>query len=96
MLQLSKCHIDYLLSKTSSRLYIIRICKYYGYFIENLDLLFQSLILLVFTYVIEVWGCAFYSKYLSRIVKLFARGYKLSYCLEQYSILDIRRNKDVQ
>ena len=35
-------HIDYLLSKASSRLYILRICKYYGYFIENLDLLFQS------------------------------------------------------
>ena len=43
-------HIDYLLSKASSRLYIIRICKYYGYSIENLDLLFQSLILSVFTY----------------------------------------------
>ena len=37
-------HIDYLLSKASSRLYIIKIRKYYGYSIENLDLLFQSLI----------------------------------------------------
>ena len=37
-------HIDYLLSKASSRLYILRICKYYGYSTENLDLLFQSLI----------------------------------------------------
>ena len=52
-------HIDYLLSKASSRLYIIRICKYYGYSIENLDLLFQSLILSVFTYAIEVWGALF-------------------------------------
>ena len=41
-------HIDYLLSKASSRLYILRICKYYGYTTENLDLLFQSLILSVF------------------------------------------------
>ena len=65
-------HIDYLLSKASSRLYIIRICKYYGYSSENLDLLFQSLILSVFTYAIEVWGCTFYSEYLSRIDKLFA------------------------
>ena len=31
-------HIDYLLSKTTSRLYIIRKCKYYGYSIDNLDL----------------------------------------------------------
>ena len=33
-------HTDYLLSKASSRLYIMRICKYYGYSIENLALLF--------------------------------------------------------
>ncbi|KAK2549897.1 Gamma-aminobutyric acid type B receptor subunit 1 [Acropora cervicornis] len=46
-------HIDYLLSKASSRLYILRICKYYGYTTENLDLLFQSLILSVFVYAIE-------------------------------------------
>ena len=52
-------HIDYLLCKASSRLYILRICKYYGYTIENLDLLFQSLILSVFIYAIEVWGALF-------------------------------------
>ena len=89
-------HIDYLLSKASSRLYILRICKYYGYTIENLDLLFQSLILSVFVYAIEVWGCAFYSKYLSRIDKLFGRCYKLGYCLKQHSILDSRRDRDMK
>ena len=89
-------HIDYLLSKASSRLHIIRICKYHGYSIENLDLLFQSLILSVFTYPIEVWLCSFYSKYLSRIDKLFARCYKLGYCLKQHSILNIRRNRDMR
>ena len=80
----------------SSRLYIIRICKYYGYCVENLDLLFQSLILSVFTYAIEVWGCTFYGEYLSRIDKLFARCYKLGYYLKQHSILDIRRNRDMK
>ena len=89
-------HIDYLLSKASSRLYILRICKYYGYSKENLDLLFQSLILSVFTYATEVWGCAFYSKYLSSIDKLFARCYKLGYCLKQHSILDVRHNRDMK
>ena len=49
-------HIDYLLSKASSRLYILRICKYYRYSIENLDLLFQSLILSIVTYAIEWRG----------------------------------------
>ena len=90
-------HIDYLLSKASSRLYILRICKYYRYSIENLDLLFQSLILSIVTYAIE-WGCvcAFYSKYLSRMDKLFARCYKLGYCLKQNSILDISRNRDTK
>ena len=68
----------------------------YGYSIENLDLVFQSLILSVFTYAIEVWGCAFYSKYLSRIDKLFARCYKLGYRLKQHSILDIHRNRDMK
>ena len=79
-------HIDYLLSKV---LYIIRICKYYGYSIENLDLLFQSLILSVFIYAIDVWGCGFYCKSLSRI----DRCYKLGYCLKRHCILDIRRNE---
>ena len=41
-------HIDYLLTKVTSRSYILRICEYYGYTIENLDLLFQSLILSLF------------------------------------------------
>ena len=48
--------------------------------IENLDLIFQSLILSVFTCAIEVWGCPFYTKYLTRIDKLFAMCYKLGYC----------------
>ena len=42
--------IDYLPSKANSKLHIIRICKYYGYSIENLDSLLQSLILSVFSY----------------------------------------------
>ena len=50
-------HIDHMLSKASSRLYILIVCKFYGYPKEQLDLLFQSLIISVFTYAIEVWGC---------------------------------------
>ena len=45
---------------------------------------------------IEVWGCTLYSKYLSRIDKLFARCFKLGYCSKHYSILDIRRNSDMK
>ena len=42
-----------------SRLYILRVCRYYKYSISSLDLLFQSLILSIFIYAIEVWGSAF-------------------------------------
>ena len=56
-----------MLSKASSRLYILRVCKYYGYSLQELTLLFDSLIMSLFTYAIEVWACAYYSKYLSQI-----------------------------
>ena len=87
-------HIDHVLSKASSRLYILRVCRFYGYPKEQLDLLFQSLIISVFTYAIEVWGCCYYDKYLKRIDKLFARAFKSRYCLKKYSICDILTTRD--
>ena len=87
-------HIEYLLTKASSRLYILRICKYYKHSVNNLDLLFQSLILYILNYAIEVLGCAFYSKYLTGIDKFFARCFKFDYCLKQCSINDLLRNRD--
>ena len=87
-------HIDHVLSKARSRLYILRVCRFYGYPKEQLDLLFQSLIISVFTYAIEVWGCCYYDKYLKRIDKLFARAFKSGYCLKKYSICDILTTRD--
>ena len=52
-------------------------------------MLFQSLIISVFTYAIEVWGCCYYDKYLKRIDKLFAWAFNSGYCLKKYSICDI-------
>ena len=46
---------DYMLSKASSCLHILHVCKYYGFSVDYLDLLFKSLILSIFTYAIEVW-----------------------------------------
>ena len=60
-------HFDYMLSKASSRLHILPVCKHYGFSVDYLDLLVKSLILSIFTYAIAVWGGAFYNKYLSRI-----------------------------
>ena len=85
---------EYLLSKASSRLYILRVCRYYKYSISSLDLLFRSLILSIFIYGIEVWGNAFYSKYLSRTGKAFAWVFESGYCIEQYYITDILKRRD--
>jgi len=87
-------HIDHMLGKASSRLYILRVCRFYGYPKEQLDLLFQSLIISVFTHAIEVWGCGYYDNYLKRIDKFFARAFKSGYCLKKYSICDILTTRD--
>ena len=46
--------VDNLLSKAVSRMNILRVCRVYGYTKENLNLLFESLILSLFYYGIEV------------------------------------------
>ena len=53
-------HIDYLLSKASSRLYILRICKYYAYTIQNWDLLFSEFDSLCFLYMLLRSGGALF------------------------------------
>ena len=60
-------HLDNILSKAGSRLYILRVCKFYGLPLDHLYLLFTSLILPIFTYAVQVWGCAYYHKHLSRM-----------------------------
>ena len=59
--------------KTSSRLYILKICKYYGYTLEERSILFQSSIMSTFSYVIEVWAWAYDGMYLSKIDKFCKR-----------------------
>ena len=51
-------HFDKLIAKAISRLYILRVCKFYGYSQDQLKELFHSLILSIFVYGIEVWGSA--------------------------------------
>ena len=58
--------VDNLLSKAASRMYILRVCRWYSYTNENLNILFESLILSQFYYGIEVWGSALQNKYLQR------------------------------
>ena len=73
-------HLDNILSKASGRLHILRVCKFYGLPLDHLHILFTSLILPI---PVEVWGCAYYHKYLSHIDRPFKRAFKLGYCKER-------------
>ena len=76
-------HFDYVFSKASFRLYILRVCKYYGYSKEELTVLFDSLIMSLFTYAIEVWACAYDGKYLAQFCK---RAEKYGYTNKRITI----------
>ena len=67
---------DNILLKACSRLYIGSSSSSFYY----------CLILPIFTYAVEVWGCTYYHKYLSRIDRLFKRAFKLGYCKELFFI----------
>ena len=68
-------HVNKLIAKANSRLYILRVCKFYGFFSQDqLNKLFDSLILCLFAYGLEVWGCAC-KKYLDRINNFYKRAY---------------------
>ena len=86
--------IENMLSKASSRMYILRVCKYYGFPLQELTLLFDSLIMSLFTYVIEVWASAHYSKYLSHIDKFCKRALRYGYTSKYTPITDVIRMKD--
>ena len=84
------------MDKANSRLYILRTCKYYGYTLEELTILFHSLIMSVFTYGIEVWACAYGSKYLSKIDKFCKRAWKYGYTNKRIFISDVIQTRDKQ
>ena len=47
-------HFEDMMGKASGRMYILRVCKYYGMPVKQLNLLFNSLIMSLFTYGIEL------------------------------------------
>lgn len=49
----------HMISKASSRLRISRVCKHCGCSLQELILLFDSLVMSLFNYAIEVWACAY-------------------------------------
>ena len=82
--------------KANSRLYILRICEYYGYTLEELTILFHSLIMSVFTNATEVQACAYGGKYLSKIDKFCKRAQKYGYAKERLFISDVIQIRDQQ
>ena len=70
-------HIDDLLSKASRRMDILRVCRCYGYSADQLSKLFDSLVMSLFYYCIEVRGSTLQNKYLDRIDKFFPAGLSL-------------------
>ena len=71
------------MSKARSRMYILRVCKYYSFSKKDLDLLFYSLIVSALVFGTEVWGCASYNKYLIQIDKLFQRAFKYGHSIQK-------------
>ena len=85
-------HVDNLLLKASSRLYILRVFKYFGHPKEQLTKLFHLLIMSLFLYGIEIWGAAYQGKYLDRIDKFFKRAFGFRYTNNLYAIAEVIRN----
>ena len=80
-------HIDSLLSRAGSLLYILRVCKYYRYTKDQFGKLFDSLIMLLFLYGLEVWGSAYQGKYLDRIDTFFLPLYHYHYTIRTINAL---------
>ena len=61
---------------------------------QQLDLLFDSLIMSIFTFAIDLWGCAYDGKYLSQIDKFIKRAHKNGYISKRSHIKEIRDKRD--
>ena len=67
------------MSKAGSRMYILRVCQYYGFSKKDLDLLFYSLIVSALVFEIEVWGRVSYTNI----------SLKLTNCFNEHLSMDI-------
>ncbi len=86
-------HFDEMISKAAGRMYILRVCKYYGMPINQLNLLFNSLIIPLFTYGIELWGGT-YSKYINQIEKFISRAYRNGYIAQKLNFNEVISDRD--
>ena len=89
-------HFDHMISKASSRLRILRVSNHYGYPLQELTLLFDSLIMSLFIYPIEFWVCGNDGKYLSQIDRFSKRAVKYGYTAKFFSITDLISQRDLE
>ena len=85
-------HIDNMLFKASSRMYILRVCKSYGYSKDQLNL-FNLLVMSVFLYGIEVWGAAYQQEHLDRINRFLMRAHRFAFTTKK-TIFDLIKDRD--
>ena len=76
-----------MIGRAAERMYILRVCKYYGMSINQLNLLFTSLIMSLFIYGVELWGGT-YNKYINQIEKFISHAYRNGYIAESEVISD--------
>ena len=89
-------HFDELMERAVKLMHILRVCKRNGYSVSDLDYLFNSLIMFLFTYCIRVWGVAAYTKYLSQIDRLVRRAFRFGYIRHELSIQQVIKDRDVR
>ena len=87
-------HFEEIMGKASGRMYILRVCKYYGMPFKQLNLLFNSLIMSLFTYGIELRRGTYYNKYVNQIDKFINRVYRNGYIPEKVNFREIIMEKD--
>ena len=73
---------------------ILRVCKYYGYTKNQLSVLFESLIMSLFLYGLEVWCCASQGKYLDRVDIFVRRPCRFGFTDKIILISEVIKNRD--
>ena len=75
-------------------MYILRVCKSYGYSKDQLNNLFNSLIMSVFLCEVEAWGAAYQRKFLDKIDRFLKRAHRFGFTTKKTAILDLIKNRD--
>ena len=76
-------------------MYILWVCRSYGYFRDYFSKLFDSLIISLFLYGSEVWRSTLQNKHLERIDKIFKRAHRYGYTLKKFKMSELMEQRDI-